>query len=127
MEEIQKQYYSIGEVSKLIGVQPSVIRFWETEFKQVQPRKNKKGNRVYTLKDIELLTYIRMLLRDKGYTIKGAQQILEEGNSLSNLEKSVDSIEIIPFLKIENQIDKKNIKELLIKLKDFLVELKNNL
>ena len=55
MDEIKKQYYSIGEVSKLLEIQPSVLRFWETEFKQIQPRKNRKGNRTYTPEAIEVL------------------------------------------------------------------------
>ena len=56
-ETIEKQYYSIGEVSKILGVNASLLRFWETEFEQLTPRKNKKGNRIFTKDDLELQTF----------------------------------------------------------------------
>ncbi|MBX7241320.1 MAG: MerR family transcriptional regulator [Bacteroidia bacterium] len=127
MDEIQKQYYTIGEVSKLLKIQPSVLRFWETEFKQIQPRKNRKGNRVYTPKDIELLTYIRFLLKEKAFTIKGAQRILNGEEVIPDEElQTQEGIKRIDLQSVSVS-DKDEVKELLRNLKNFLVYMKNNL
>lgn len=74
-----KLYYSIGEVSEMFGVNSSLIRFWEKEFTGLKPKKNKKGNRLFTAKDIELLKKIYILVKDKGYTLDGAKQQLKNG------------------------------------------------
>ncbi|MBR4505148.1 MAG: MerR family transcriptional regulator [Bacteroidales bacterium] len=70
----KKLYYTIGEVAEMIGEQPTVLRFWETEFKQIRPVKNKRGVRSYTEHDIEILRRIRHLTRDCGYTLEGARE-----------------------------------------------------
>ena len=75
---IKKLYYSISEVSKITDVEQYVLRYWETEFEQLNPQKNRAGNRIYTNKDIRLILYIKELLREKKYTIEGAKKILEE-------------------------------------------------
>lgn len=75
---IKKLYYSISEVSKITDVEQYVLRYWETEFELLKPQKNRAGNRVYTNKDIQLILYIKVLLREKKYTIEGAKKILEE-------------------------------------------------
>jgi DNA-binding transcriptional MerR regulator len=75
---IKKLYYSISEVSKLTDIEQYVLRYWETEFEQLTPQKNRAGNRIYTNKDIRLILYIKELLREKKYTIEGAKKILEE-------------------------------------------------
>lgn len=72
--EIQKVYYSIGEVAKMLGVAPSVLRFWEAEFAQIKPAKNKRGVRLYTQRDIDTLKRIHYLTRDCGYTLEGAKE-----------------------------------------------------
>ncbi len=74
---IRKLYYSISEVSKIIGMEQYVLRYWETEFEQLRPQKNRAGNRIYTNKDIQLIMYIKTLLRERKYTIEGAKKILE--------------------------------------------------
>lgn len=71
-----KLYYSIGEVSELLGVAPSVLRFWETEFDQLHPVRNRRGVRSYTRRDVELLQRIHYLTRDCGYTLDGARDQL---------------------------------------------------
>lgn len=68
-----KLYYSISEVSQIAGVKPYVLRFWEKEFPNLKPKKNRAGNRTYQLKDIELVKKIKDLLYDEGYTIEGAR------------------------------------------------------
>ncbi len=68
-----KLYYSISEVSQITGIKSYVLRFWEKEFPQLKPRKNRAGNRTYQLKDIELVKRIKDLLYDEGYTIEGAR------------------------------------------------------
>ncbi|GAB4318800.1 MAG: MerR family transcriptional regulator [Bacteroidales bacterium] len=70
-------FYSIGEVADMFGVNPSLIRFWETEFDFIQPRKNKKGNRLFTRQDIEKIEIIYHLVKEKGYTLEGARQQLK--------------------------------------------------
>jgi DNA-binding transcriptional MerR regulator len=72
-----KLYFKIGEVSDLLGVEPYVLRFWETEFRVLQPKKSGTGHRLYRRKDVELLLRIKHLLYEKRYTIEGARQSLE--------------------------------------------------
>lgn len=71
-----KLYYSIGEVAKAFNVNASLIRFWEKEFDIIQPKKNKKGNRLFTPKDIESFKTIYYLVKIKGHTLDGAKQAL---------------------------------------------------
>jgi DNA-binding transcriptional MerR regulator len=78
---IKKLYYSISEVSKITDVEQYVLRYWETEFEQLKPQKNRAGNRIYTNKDINLIMHIKNLLREKKYTIEGARKILNNGSA----------------------------------------------
>lgn len=106
-EIIQKQYYTIGEVAKELDLSASLIRFWETEFKEINPKKNRKGNRVYTPKDIETLKRIRYLLKIRKYTIKGAKERLKHEQE-----------------KIDQEV---HLRETLLKLRRFLTEIKESL
>src|SRR5579863_5917834 len=72
-----KLYFKIGEVSNLLTVEPYVLRFWETEFPKLAPKKTDKGQRMYRRKDVELLLQIKHLLYEKKFTIEGARQILQ--------------------------------------------------
>jgi DNA-binding transcriptional MerR regulator len=74
-----KLFYKIGEVSKIVGVEPYVLRYWEVEFPFLKPRKNKSGQRVYIKRDVELLIQIKRLLYNERYTIEGVRKRL--GNS----------------------------------------------
>ncbi len=78
---IRKLYYSIREVSERVGQKPHVLRYWETEFEQLRPKKNRAGNRAYTERDIEVLERIQHLLKEEKYTIEGARQVLDGGGS----------------------------------------------
>ena len=73
-----KLYFKIGEVSELLGVEPYVLRYWETEFAVLSPKKSGTGHRLYRRKDVELLLRIKHLLYDKRFTIEGARQKLHE-------------------------------------------------
>jgi DNA-binding transcriptional MerR regulator len=73
---IKKLYYSISEVSKITDMEQYVLRYWESEFEQLNPQKNRAGNRIYTNKDIQIILHIKSLLREKKYTIEGAKKIL---------------------------------------------------
>jgi DNA-binding transcriptional MerR regulator len=75
----KKLYYKIGEVCEVLGVEPHVLRYWETEFASLSPPKSKSGQRTYRPKDIELLLRIRKLLYEEGYTIAGARKQLGTG------------------------------------------------
>ena len=75
-KQIKKLYYSIGEVSKMMALKAYVLRYWETEFKQLKPPKNRAGNRTYRQSDIDLILYIKALLYTKKFTIEGARNQL---------------------------------------------------
>ena len=75
-EGIPKLYYSIGEVSEMTGLDQHVLRYWEGEFEELRPKKNRGGRRVYTQEDIDTVHRIQRLLRDDKYTIEGARQVL---------------------------------------------------
>ena len=88
-------YFRIGDVSELLGVEPYVLRFWETEFPTLQPRKGKTGHREYKRKDVELLLEIKRLLYDEGFTISGARKTLKD-RGRSGRKKQVSQMELIP-------------------------------
>jgi DNA-binding transcriptional MerR regulator len=92
---IKKLYYSISEVSKITGLEQYVLRYWESEFEQLRPAKNRAGNRIYTNRDIKLILHIKKLLRDERYTIEGAKQVLQaympESETGEQLELMSDS------------------------------------
>ena len=75
---MKKLYYSIGEVSDITDVDAHVLRYWETVFKELSPKKNKSGNRVYKERDIETILKLKELIQDKKYSTEGAQQVLEK-------------------------------------------------
>ncbi len=74
---LKKLYYSISEVSRLTKLEQYTLRYWESEFTQLNPAKNRAGNRIYTNQDIELILKIKHLLKDKKYTFEGARKVLE--------------------------------------------------
>lgn len=76
--KLTKLYYSIGEVASIFDVNTSLIRFWEKEFAIIQPKKNKKGNRLFTVKDIENFNKIYQLVKLEGYTLDGAKKALKQ-------------------------------------------------
>jgi len=94
-----KLYYSIGEVSKILEISTSKIRFWEKEFEILNPKKNKKGNRRFTKNDLKKLKLINHLLKEKKYTINGAKKKIQ--NNYENLEKNQEVIENLKKLKEE--------------------------
>jgi DNA-binding transcriptional MerR regulator len=106
-DEIQKRYYTIGEVAEKFNVNTSLIRFWETEFDILRPKKNKKGDRQFTQKDIDCVQTIYHLVKEKGFTLQGAKDIIKASAKEQN-EKAA----LIASLE---------------KLKSFLTELRNNL
>jgi DNA-binding transcriptional MerR regulator len=80
-EETQKLYYSISEVSEMFELNASTLRFWEKEFDVLKPTKNKKGNRLFTQKDIDHIARIVDLVKQKGFTIQGAKDQLKNKNT----------------------------------------------
>ena len=81
MEDIQKRYYTISEVSAMLEVNASLIRFWEKEFSQIKPKKGKKGNRLFTPSDLDILKRIYSLVKQQGYTLEGARKALKSGTN----------------------------------------------
>ncbi len=101
--DIKKLYYSIGEVSKMVGLKSYVLRYWETEFKQLSPPKNRAGNRTYRQKDIDLILKIKDLLHAKKFTIEGARSVVS-GKSVTEL--SNDKINKNIIIKLKNELNK---------------------
>ena len=73
-DELTKKYYRIGDVAELLNLPQSTLRFWETQFSELKPGRNKKGTRRYTPNDIDILRVIKFLVKDKGLTIEGARE-----------------------------------------------------
>lgn len=113
---IQKLYYSISEVSKITSLKPYVLRYWETEFEDLKPSKNRAGNRIYRLSDINLIFLIKKLLYEEKYTIDGTRKKLE------GIQKTKEPQLTMPFNKIEQQnlmnALKKDLQEILEILSD---------
>jgi DNA-binding transcriptional MerR regulator len=105
--EIEKKYYSIGEVAEIFKVATSLIRYWEGEFDIIKPKKDKKGNRRFTKDDIEKIRLIFHLVKEKGYTLQGAQEIIRKDQHLA--------------------ADKASMVNQLLQIKGFLSEIKDNL
>lgn len=102
-----KLYFSIGEVAEMFEVNASLIRFWEKEFPILKPKKNRKGNRLFTIKDIENLKLIYHLVKERGFTLEGARKKLKD-----NKEDTLVEAEVV---------------ERLQKIRGFLVDLKASL
>ena len=112
---VKKLYYSIGEVSELTKLKAYVLRYWETEFKQLKPPKNRAGNRTYRQSDIDLILFIKDLLYNKKFTIEGAR------TQIASMDDGIDSKE-----KVEKEVPVKAAsvnKENLVKIKQELEKL----
>ena len=106
-KEIKKLYYTIGEVAKMFDVSTSLIRFWEGEFSILKPKKNRKGNRLFTQKDLDNLHLIYHLVKERGYTLDGAKRKIRE-----NKEDTVNNFEVVKSLK--------KVREFLVQYRDSL-------
>ena len=116
---IKKLYYSISEVSTITGLEQYVLRYWESEFPQLKPAKNRAGNRIYTNKDIKLIIYIKKLLRDERYTIEGAKRVLEE------YVPEAESVEQLELLNVpqKKKVTDEEIRTDMLEVRQFLEEL----
>ncbi len=106
-KEIERLFYSIGEVAEMFNVKTSLIRYWEKEFDVIRPKKNKKGNRLFTKEDIDNFHLIFHLVKERGMTLKGARKKIRE-----NKDDTEKNFEIIKSLK--------EIKQLLLETRDSL-------
>jgi DNA-binding transcriptional MerR regulator len=116
---IKKLYYSISEVSKITGLEQYVLRYWETEFPELKPAKNRAGNRIYTNKDIKLIMHIKQLLRDEKYTIEGAKQVMKEFTPEPDAAEQLELISVPQRKKVQDEEIRKEMSE----VKEFLEEL----
>ena len=103
----KKLFYKIGEVAKMFNVNISAVRFWEKEFDILKPKKNKKGNRLFTNKDIKNIEIIYHLLKERGFTVEGAKKKLKE-----NKADTINNVEIITHLK--------DVRKFLVRLRESL-------
>lgn len=106
-KKVEKLYYSIGEVADMFNVNTSLIRYWEKEFDIIKPKKNKKGNRLFTKKDIDNFHIIYHLVKERGMTLNGAMKKLKE-----NREDADNNFKVVKSLK--------EIRKLLIEIKEEL-------
>jgi len=109
--ELVKLYYRIGEVSDIVGVQPHVLRYWETEFRSIRPQKSSKGQRVYSRRDVEKLLRVKDLLKNQGFTIAGARKRLSEPGAPAPEEPA------------ETDRGSKNLRKVLLGLRQDLVRM----
>lgn len=93
-KEIEKRYFSIGEVAKMLEVNTSLVRFWEKEFDILKPKRNKKGNRLFTQKDLANIKLIYHLVKERGFTLEGAQAKLRE-----NKDDTAKNAEVVERLR----------------------------
>ncbi len=101
-KEIEKLYYSIGEVAEIFNVAPSLIRFWESEFDIIKPKKNRKGNRQFTKEDIENVRIIYHLVKEKGFTLQGAKEMLKNDSmAVKNKLELIDSLKSVRKFLVE--------------------------
>ena len=107
MKEIEKTYWSIGELAEKFQVTPSLLRHWEKEMDVIKPYKNEGGTRYYTQKDIEIIRTVHHLVKEKGYTLKGAQEAIKS----NFLKESSEAY-------LANTLTK--VKELLLEIKEKL-------
>jgi DNA-binding transcriptional MerR regulator len=112
-EETQKLYYTISEISEMFDINASTLRYWEKEFSTLSPSKNKKGNRIFTIKDIENIRILVELIKIKGYTIQGAKDALKTKSETETFQKSTNQAEVIAKLQ--------DIKAKLLEIRDKLV------
>ncbi|MGD0339301.1 MAG: MerR family transcriptional regulator [Bacteroidota bacterium] len=115
---IKKLYYSISEVSKLTDLEQYVLRYWESEFEQLKPAKNRAGNRIYTNRDIKLILYIKKLLREERYTIEGAKQVLLSYHD----ENEGEQLELLSTTQ-KRPVKDEQLQSDLIEMKEFLESL----
>ncbi|MCX8027139.1 MAG: MerR family transcriptional regulator [Thermodesulfovibrionales bacterium] len=94
----ERLFYKIGEVGKILGVEAHVIRYWERLFPEIRPSRSKSGQRVYTKKEIDLLSYIKRLQFDEGYTIQGVKKKLQD-RKLSKQEVFKKNTELVRYIK----------------------------
>ena len=92
-KQIKKLYYSIGEVSEITSLKPYVLRYWETEFKQLSPPKNRAGNRTYRQKDIDTILLIKDLLYSRKFTIKGAKGQLKASHTIKEAVENTPTVD----------------------------------
>lgn len=128
---IKKLYYSISEVSKITGLEQYVLRYWENEFEQLKPQKNRAGNRIYTNKDIQLILFLKKLLREEKYTIDGAKKVLQNYNPNEDFNLEVPVKEETEqkekqqekSVKIDNQALLKDLRDIKELLQDIYIKL----
>ena len=90
---MEKLYYSISEVATMFNVAPTLIRFWEREFEEIKPQRNKKGNRLFTNKDIETFKIIFHLVKERRLTLEGAKQELKKNyNSIEQKQRVIEKL-----------------------------------
>ena len=117
---IKKLYYSISEVAKITDLEQYVLRYWESEFEQLKPAKNRAGNRIYTNREIKLILYIKKLLRDERYTIEGAKQVLK---TYTPEVDTGEQLELIDAPKSRTKIKDDVLRADMLEAKEFLQEL----
>ncbi len=106
--EIKKLLYSMGEVSEMFDVKPSLIRYWESQFDVLRPKKNKKGNRLFTPEDVQMLKLIYHLVKERGMTLEGAKRSLKQNHgSVARDSELLERLQRVRALLVEVREDLK--------------------
>ena len=129
---IQKQYFSISEVASMLGVNASLLRFWEKEFKQIQPKTNARGKRSYKAKDIEVIRAIYVLVKEQGFTLDGAKKamsarkgaVAEAGAAAKQTARESSKPQVISTPKGVSERSRKEAVDRLSKLRSELLTLR---
>jgi DNA-binding transcriptional MerR regulator len=121
IQQLTKLYYSIGELAQLLDVNTSLLRFWEKEFNLEVSKKNNKGNRLFSVKEIETINRIYELVKIEGYTLEGAKKSLKSKKSVSSKEISAQSIENVP----SESNNRTEVIQHLLAIRERLLRLKN--
>jgi DNA-binding transcriptional MerR regulator len=123
IKQLTKLYYTIGEVADMFSVNTSLIRFWEKEFNLIQPKKSKKGNRMFTPKDIENFNKIYHLVKTSGYTLEGAKKALKSKQTVNDSIDLKDSKDLKDLTKMNE--NNHSLVQKLEEIKQKLIRLKN--
>lgn len=121
---IEKRYFTITEVAQELDVKPSMLRYWEKEFRQLNPRTNSRGKRFYTRKDIDLIVQIHRLVKEERFTIDGARKILDNGGAQEVQTSPVEAFDAHSRQPALSDEDREQVVNRLEALREQLIALK---
>lgn len=119
-QKIEKLYFSISEVSEITTIEPYTLRYWESEFQDLNPQKNNVGVRRYKKSDIEYILKLKELLHVQKYTIKGAKEVLSKNSDISSNEETMALQKALSESEIKQKSVQKELKGIKTSIKDLM-------